>query len=137
MNIYIGYKYRNLKDKESLKENLSKISDSLSSLGHKTFILGRDEFEWSYHTAASKSLTPIIKNLKKNDVLLAVMECASRSNGLLFESFCAKIFGKKMILAVKKGVSSKPFSHFTKNIIEFEDYDDLARYIQTDLDKHL
>ena len=137
MNIYIGYKYRNFKDKEGLKENLSKISDTLSSLGHKTFILGRDAFNWNHHGKTSKSLPLIIKNIKKNDVLLAIIECDSKSNGLLFESFCTKIFGKKIILAVKKGVSPKPFSNFTKNIIEFENYEDLANSVRTDLKKYL
>ena len=125
MRVYIGYKYRNFKDKEGLKVLLQKISDELSSLGHKTFILGRDEFEWTHHKRPSKSILPIIKNMRKNDVLFAVIECESKSNGLFIESLFATILGKKVILAVKEGVSPKPFSYFSKDIIEFENYDEL------------
>ena len=125
MRVHIGYKYRNFKDKEGLKVLLQKISDELSSLGHKTFILGRDEFEWTHHKRPSKSILPIIKNMRKNDVLFAVIECESKSNGLFIESLFATILGKKVILAVKEGVSPKPFSYFSKDVIEFENYDNL------------
>lgn len=125
MRVYIGYKYRNFKDKEGLKVLLQKISDELSSLGDKTFILGRDEFEWTHHKRPSKSILPIIKNMRKNDVLFAVIECESKSNGLFIESLFATILGKKVILAVKEGVSPKPFSYFSKDVIEFENYDNL------------
>lgn len=125
MRVYIGYKYRNFKDKEGLKVLLAKVSDELTSLGHKTFILGRDLFQWKHHRSPSKSLKPIMSNMHKNDVFLAIMECDSKSSGLLFESICAKILGKKIILAVKKGINPKPFIYFSKDIIEFENYDNL------------
>jgi hypothetical protein len=137
MNIYIGYKYRNFKDKEGLKSLLAKISDEVTALGHNTFILGRDEFDWNHHGSPSKSIFPIIKNMRKNDVFLAVVECASRSNGLFFESLCARLFGKKMILAVKKDVSPRPFSFFSHNVIKFENYEDLLSQIKEKLPSYL
>jgi len=137
MNIYVGYKYRNSKDKEKIKENLSKVSDKLISMGHKTFILGRDKFQWAHHTSPSKSLSPIIQNMKINDAFLAIVECEGKSNGLLFESLCAKLFGKKIILAVKNGVSPKPFTFFSKNTIKFEDYEDLIGLLEKNLPKYL
>lgn len=63
--------------------------------------------------------------MRKNDVLFAVIECESKSNGLFIESLFATILGKKVILAVKEGVSPKPFSYFSKDVIEFENYDNL------------
>lgn len=137
MNIYIGYKYRNFKDKEALKDIVEKISDTITSLGHKTFVLGRDRFEWNHHKRASKSIMPIIKNMRKNDVLFALIECESKSTGLLFETMCAKLMGKKIILAVKKGLSGKPFKNYSKKIIEFEDYGDLQRKVVTGLKSYL
>ncbi|MBW6442033.1 hypothetical protein K0B04_04000 [Patescibacteria group bacterium] len=137
MRIYIGYKYRNFKDKENLKENLSKISDALTSLEHKTFILGRDEFNWNHHKSPSKSVRPIVKNMRKNDVLFALIECESKSTGLLFETMCAKLMGKKIIIAVKNDVSGKPFKNYTKNVIEFETYEDLNNKISTELKNYL
>lgn len=129
MNIYIGYKYRNFKDKEALKNSLYIISDILTSMGHKTFILGRDEFNWNHHGSPQNSIIPIIKNITKNDIFLAIVECDSESNGLFFESFCSKIFGKKMILAIKNGFNGEPFSKFTKNIVNFENYEDIPNLV--------
>jgi hypothetical protein len=137
MNIYIGYKYRNFKDKAKLKELLIKVSKSLTLLGHKTFILGRDEFRWEHHAPTTKSVTPIIKNLRKNGALLAVIECENKSNGLLFECIFAKLLRKKIVLAVKEGVSPKPFNRFTKKIMRFDDHKDLIKKIQNDFDKFL
>ncbi len=137
MNIYIGYKYRNFKDKEGLKNMLGSLSDEIDSLGHKTFILGRDLFQWKHHKSPSKSLLPIISNMKRNDVFFAIVECENRSNGLFFESMCARFFGKKMILAVKKGAPSKPFSYFSHNIIEFDNYEDLLSQIKNKLPSYL
>jgi len=125
MRVYIGYKYRNFKDKEELKVLLGRISDELTSLENKTFVLGRDLFQWKHHTSPSKSIKPILSNMHKNDVFLAIIECGNKSSGLLFESFCARILGKKIILAIKKGVNPKPFTYFSKDIIEFENYENL------------
>ena len=137
MNIYIGYKYRNFKDKENLKKVLADVSGAINSLGHKTFILGRDEFEWNHHKKASKSISPIIKNMRKNDVLFSLVECENKSSGLFFENICAKFFGNKIILAKKSGVSGKPFKYFTKNTIEFEDYTDLIQKIRSNFNNLL
>ena len=137
MNIYIGYKYRNFDDKESLKKLLLHISDTLHLMGHKTFILGRDELNWYHQGSPSKSVFPIIINMKKNDVFFAVVECSKKSTGLLFESLFSKIFGKKMILAKKADVDGKPFTLFTKNIIEFQTYEDLINKIKEELPKYL
>lgn len=137
MNIYIGYKYRNFGDKEGLKKVLSTISDTITSLGHKTFILGRDEFEWNHHKRASKSILPIIRNMKRNDVLFSLVECENKSSGLLFENICAKFFGNKIILAKKSDVTGKPFKYFTKNVIEFGNYEDLLEKIRNNFDTFL
>jgi len=137
MRVYIGYKYRNFKDKQALRNILERISETITSMGHNTFILGRDEFEWNHHKRPSKSVAPIIKNMRKNDVLFAIIECESKSNGLLIESIFARILGKKVVLAVKKGVSATPFKFFSHNIIEFEDYENLLSLVRNDLQKYL
>ena len=137
MKIYIGYKYQNVLDKEQLKQNLLKVSDALRSLGYETFILGRDAFNWNHHGKGSKSISPIMKNMKYSDVFLAIIECDSKSCGLLFESIFSKLKKKKMVIAIKKDLHGKPFIRFTRNIIEFENYEDLLRIISSDIDKYL
>ncbi len=132
MDIYIGYKYRNNKNKEALKEMLSKISDSISSLGHKTFILDRDVYNWKHgRNSTSRSIKSILKHMHKSDTLLAIIDCDSNSTGLIFEHVCAKCLGKKIILAIKEGIDKKPFSSFAHKTIEFKDQSDLIDKIQS------
>lgn len=126
MNIYLGYKYKNNDDKQTLQNNLEKISTKLEENCHKCFVLGRDVHEWHInHVSTSKSLTPIISNIRKSDALFAFIDHKGESLGLSFEMICAKLFGKKIILAIKKGLSEKFFKTFTKSTIEFENIEDL------------
>lgn len=134
MNIYIGYKYRSCKDKQALKNTLLTLSDRVHSLGHKTFILERDVYDWCHdYSNLPKSIRSIIKNMKKSDVLLAFVDCDERSIGLLFESLCAKVFGKKVVVAVRKGLKGLPFKNFANEIVEFDSHEELFDTIQGSL----
>jgi len=134
MNIYIGYKYRNNENKQGLKEILTKISNSISSLGHKTFILDRDTYDWKHaRTSTSKSIASILKNMTKSDAFLAFIDCDSKSTGLMFETLCAKALGKKIIIAIQKGIKALPFKKYAHKTIEFENHNDLIDKIQSSI----
>ena len=134
MNIYIGYKYRNVEDKQNLKDSLQKISEAISSCGHNVFILGRDKYNWNHDSVpASQSIIPIIKNIKKSDVLFVYVENDKRSMGLTFEYICAKVLGKKIITAVRMDVKGNLFKKFSNNIIEFFSTEDLVFKIKDSL----
>jgi hypothetical protein len=134
MNVYIGYKYRNNDNKEALKEILTKISDSMSSLGHKTFILDRDNYNWEFQrTSTTKSVAPILKNMVKSDIFLAFIDCNRKSTGLILENICAKVLGKKTLVAIQKGIKDIPLTKFANETIEFDNHDDLINKIQSSL----
>lgn len=130
MNIYIGYKYKNNKNKEGLQTNLEKISNKLQEACHSCFVLGRDIHSWNItHISTSKSLIPIIKNIKKTDILFAFIDHPGESLGLRFETLSAKILGKKIVLAVKKDLPEKFFRSMATEVIEFDDAEDLLQKI--------
>ena len=134
MNIYIGYKYRNNKNKPALKETLTNISDCVCSLGHKTFILDRDIYNWKHgRTSTSKSISSILKNMTKSDIFLAFVDCDNNSPGLTFETLCAKTLGKKIIFAIQKGLKALPFKKYAHKTIEFENHEDLIDKIQSSI----
>jgi len=134
MNIYIGYKYRNVEDKQNLKDSLQKISEAISSCGHSVFILGRDKYNWDHDSVpASKSIIPIIKNIKKSDILFVYVENDKRSTGLTFECICAKILGKKIVIAARTNIKGNFFKKFSNNIIEFFSTEDLVLKIKNSL----
>lgn len=132
MNIYIGYKYKNNKDKEALQSNLEKISNKLEETCHKCFVLGRDVHGWHInHISTSKSISPIISNIRKSDLLFVFIDHPGESLGLRFETLCAKVLGKKIILAVKKNLSEKFFRSLATKTLEFKNIDDLIAKIPT------
>jgi hypothetical protein len=126
VNIYIGYKYKNNKDKEALQNNLEKISNKLEEVCHKCFVLGRDVHGWHIsHISTPKNVSPIISNIRKSDLLLAFIDHPGESLGLRFETLCAKVMGKKIVLAVKNGLPERFFRSLSSKTIEFENIDDL------------
>lgn len=132
MNIFIGYKYKNNKNKEALQNNLEKISNKLEEIEHNCFVLGRDIHGWHInHISTSKSISPIISNIRKSDLLLAFIDHQGVSLGLRFEALCAKVLGKKIILAVKSSLSERFFRNLATDILEFENIDDLIAKIPT------
>lgn len=130
MNIFVGYKYKNNKNKEALQNNLEKISNKLEEIHHKCFVLGRDIHGWHInHISTSKSISPIISNIRKSDLLFAFIDHSGESLGLRFETLCAKVLRKKIILAVKNNLSEKFFRNLATNTLEFENIDDLIAKI--------
>lgn len=126
MKIYIGYKYKNNKDKTELQNNLERISKKFEEIGHSCFVLGRDVHGWNInHISTSKSVSPIISNIRKSDVLFAFIDNQGESLGLRFEALCAKVLGRKIIVAVKSGLSEKFFRTLAGNTLEFESVEEL------------
>ena len=130
MNIYIGYKYKNNKDKDALQNNLEKISAKLEEIHHHCFVLGRDVHGWHiHHVSTTRSVSPIISNIRKSDLLFAFIDHKGESLGLRFETLCAKMLRKKIFLAVKNGLSEKFFRTLASKTLEFENIDDLISKI--------
>ena len=126
MRVYIGYKSRNNSDKKKLKDDLIKISDTLESLGHKTFILDRDVKSWKIqHSPIHTNFWGIIKNIFKSDLIFAYITNDNPSRGLFFETIIAKLFRKKDILAIKNGIKANYYRKNIRKIIEFEDINQL------------
>jgi len=133
MNIYIGYKYRHNKDKNALKNSLMKISDALSSVGCSSFILERDTYNWCHDHSTPKSILSIFKNMKKADAFFAFVDTEVHSTGLLIESIAARLLGKKVVLALRKGLKGLPFKPFAHHIIEYETPEELYTAIPSSL----
>jgi hypothetical protein len=128
MRVYIAYKYSNIPDKQALISQLEELANSLEEKGHSTFVLGRDVQGWGKKSLHSlKKISTIIQNLKKADLVLALVTSDVHSNGLFFEMLVAKLLGKKTKVASKKGLENvricciKP-----KEVIVFENPEDLA-----------
>lgn len=98
MRVFIGYKYTHVKDKDKLINNLNLLADKVESIGHTTFMLGRDIKRWEHVYFASIKLLPVtIKNMFKSDKFLVLVPTNDFSKGLFIELILATLFGKKKI----------------------------------------
>ncbi len=124
--IYIAYKFSGA-DHRKLRKKLENISDIIKRTGYKSFIFFRDIQKWKVRKenpvfVMRKAFT----NLKKCDILLAIVETREKAEGLLIESGYAKSLGKKIIVALTpqgraillRGIADKSF--IFRNMKEFE-----------------
>jgi hypothetical protein len=130
MRVYIAYKYRAVEDKNELKRDLDMISGAIDGLNHEHFILGRDVQKWHASSGSVlKTIPHIIKNILGSDMVFAYINCSVSSWGLPFEMFCAKIFKKPVILAVKQGITYTNPALKPADTIVFTDIQDLVSKI--------
>lgn len=126
MRVYIAYKYSNVENKTELRLLLEQIAKILEDQGFETFILNRDSQRWGKkHVSLWRNVFTILNNLKKSDIILAVVNSDVKSKGLAFELFLAKLLGKKVICTKEKKL--KVCCTPTKDGCTFE-YEDLKDF---------
>lgn len=126
MRVYIAYKFSNIQNKQALREEIQSVSLILENLGHSTFILGRDLQKWKDFThAMSHKMRTILVELRKSDVVFAYINSPVFSRGLLFELVFAKIFGKKIYVAVRESIKPSMYEKFADKIIRYKRINDL------------
>lgn len=131
MRVYIAYKYRAVENKDELIRDLEQISAAIAALEHHPFILGRDVQRWhSSSGSVYKTIPHIIANIIKSDAVFAFINSEAISHGLTFEMFCAKVFGKPVILAKKTGIKADLKIIKPAKMIEFMDTQDLLDKIK-------
>ncbi|KKT05890.1 MAG: hypothetical protein UV83_C0001G0208 [candidate division WWE3 bacterium GW2011_GWE2_43_18] len=97
MRIYIGYKYTNVADKQSLIQKLLEFSSFLEKAGHETFILGRDVQNWKGSLPLWKTFPAIVGNMIKSDVFVAYITSPVPSKGLEVEKALSAVLAKKRL----------------------------------------
>lgn len=130
MKIYLAYRLSGV-DEKILKQELEKISQVLVEVGHEPFIFRRDVQDWGKKLTDKKYITKAcLPEIKKADAFLIFLNSEEKSEGMLIETGFAKAYNKKIILAMKKGLSKHWLPHLADQIIEFEDLEDLENKIK-------
>lgn len=125
MQIYIAYKFSG-QDKKKLKETLTDISNILGNKNYKSFIFFRDVENWGeIPMTSSQVITQAFQQLKKADILFALVADSEKSEGLLLEVGFAKALGKKIVLAIKDDVRAVFLKDVADLIISFNNLEDL------------
>ena len=71
--------------------------------------------------------------MRKADAFFAFVDTEVHSTGLFIESITARILGKKVVLALRKGLKGLPFKPFAHHVIEYETQEELYNAIPSSL----
>ena len=132
MQLYIAYKYTNVKNKTELKINLEHLVQILENKGHKTYLLNRDAKAWGKrHVSTVKNISTIIKNIVQSKAIVAYLSSDVVSYGIIFEFLLGKLLGKKIIACVDKEVvkDNKYLTSLSTETIIFDGIKDLEAKI--------
>lgn len=129
MRLYVAYKYTNISDKKTLQDTLENMSNKLVSLGHTTFILGRDIQKWRGSNHPFLTTIQIIKNMRKADAVLVFFDTDLPSKGLSVELNLARYLNKRVYFLLNENVKFKPKVDESM-IIVYSDYSDLVNKLE-------
>ena len=127
MKIYLAYKLSE-RDPAEVRAKLEEIDAVVKNLGHETFIFMRDIQDWNPGNMDPKEImNTAMKEMKKCDVILSIIEVKEKGEGMLLESGFMKALGKKLIVAstpegrgiLLKGMADEVFEF--KDLGEFEE----------------
>lgn len=132
MKYYIAYKFT-WNEINSLKENLSKISNILEKKWNSTFIYHRDIEEWwkkKNENEINKIMEILFENIDNSDRVFAFIDNENKSEWMLIELWYAKAKNKKIIVAIKQWIESILVENICEELIIFEDIKDLCQKIE-------
>ena len=131
MKLFLSYRFTG-EDPEELEKTLGAIKTALEAEGHSVYC----SF-WSERLFREGSFTngQIIEHafseIDKTDGVFALVKSADKSEGMLLEIGYALAEGKKLFLAVKKGVATVFVREEADKVLEFENIDDLLNKVKT------
>lgn len=129
MKLYIAYRFFG-RDKDELKDSLSRISKVLTDIGHETFIFCRDEQNWGEKNMLPEEiLAKAFKHISECDGILALQSSQEKSEGLLLEVGYAKGLGKRIIVAVKEDIPATFLRCITDKVINYNSDEELLKYL--------
>lgn len=124
--IFLAYRFTG-EEIEGLTITLGKILSTLRQAGHTVYCSIEDE--QSFRRNGIKNVAILryaFERLDESDMVLAFVSSDLRSEGMLMEIGYALAKGKRIAVAMKKGVKSPLLPHLADPLIEFEFIDDLC-----------
>jgi len=126
MKIQMAYKFTG-EDSVKLIEELKKIVSIFEGNGHLVYcpVLNPDR------PKDKKALFfDTLKRLEDTDAIFALIKSDTRSEGMLMEIGHAWGMGKKLIVAINKGVENTHFREFADVVIDFENMEELYEKLE-------
>ena len=111
-------------DINSLQKEMEKIYSVLKQKGYSVYSTLEEEGK-NIFKKAGDWVIHAFKQIDNHDIFLVIVRTEHRSEGLLMEISYAISKEKKIVLAINESVKNTYLRDFTKNIIEWKDFEDL------------
>ena len=111
-------------DINSLQKEMEKIYSVLKQKGYSVYSTLEEEGK-NIFKKAGDWVIHAFKQIDNHDIFLVIVRTEHRSEGLLMEIGYAISKEKKIVLAINESVKNTYLRDFTKNIIEWKDFEDL------------
>lgn len=125
MKIFIGQRVTG-EDINSLVKESEKVLAVLKEAGHEAKHFIDEEGK----LGAKIQLNHAFEEIDKRDVFLAIIRSNEKSEGMLIEVDYALAKGKKLIVAVKKGVDKTYVPELADHVIKFSDVHDICNKLK-------
>ncbi len=122
VKIQLAYKVSGER-REEVVETLKGLCAVLEKAGHETYCPILDP--------NSNGINGTLRHLDESNVLLLYVKSEDKSEGMLLEAGYAKGRGKRLILAIKRGLDYKHTRAIADVILEYENLKDLGIKLRT------
>ncbi|MFZ3019916.1 MAG: nucleoside 2-deoxyribosyltransferase [Minisyncoccia bacterium] len=131
MKIFLSYRFTG-EDPIELKENLERILNVLRANNHDVYCSIEDEawFQEKKHTNKD-IIEHAFNKLDEVDIVLVYIKSNEKSEGMLIEIGYALSKGKKIVLAIKNGISTTFVRQVADPVVEFDSLEDLCEKLKT------
>ncbi|MCI0597680.1 nucleoside 2-deoxyribosyltransferase [Candidatus Parcubacteria bacterium] len=124
--IFLSYRFTG-ENVHELTETLGKVLSALRSAGHTAYCSIEDATWFLEQKRTNKEILQHgLEQLDKSEVLLTFVRSNQKSEGMLLEVGYALGKGKRIALALKKGVDTTFLDEIADPIIQFESLDELC-----------
>ena len=121
MRVYVAYQLAGHSVKKQ-SARLKEISEIIKEIGLESFIFLKDIQNWNPSGISPKEIMKKAEeNMRKSDIILAVLETAKKSEGMLLECGYMKALGKKLIVASRTHEGGVLLKALADNVFEFSD----------------
>ena len=129
MKIFTSFRFTG-EDMNELKQFMKEVCTTLEGLGHKQYCnFWREDYEEPKRTM--KEIMDIaLRDLDDADCYLAIVKSDEKSEGMLIEAGYALAKGKRIIIAIKKGVKTTWMRNIFEEVIEWNDIENLKSKIK-------
>jgi nucleoside 2-deoxyribosyltransferase len=131
MKVFISYRYTG-EDLIELKGVIDSICSSLKDAGHDSFCsFDKNTFFAENNFSYKQILEYALKELDASDCVLVLVKSPEKSEGMLLEVGYALAKGKKIILAIREGITATFLPEIASHVLIFSQLDELYDQLKT------